>query len=595
MKFIEFVQKLEELEQTSSRLSMTDILAGLLQNCSKKGDEIMQAVYLIQGRVAPQHEPIEFSFSEKLILRAIVQEVHISKEIVDKVFKKAGDIGSLIEELNLPERNSGLSISDVFEKLNLIAVTSGTNSQTFKEEIYRELFKKCSNLEVKYINRILTGNLRLGLSSKTVLDSLAQISGDKKNNRIIIENAYGVRTDLGLIATLVITKGIDSMKGINVEPGTPVAPKLVEREKNSTTIFERIPDSIVQPKLDGLRVHAHYKKSGFKKFVTKKEIGFFEDKLETVKLFSRNLESLTDMFPDIVDAVNKLAGVVNAESFIIDGEAIGIDLKTGAFLPFQETIKRRRKNDISAMSESHPVKLFTFDILELNGKDLLLKRTDERVEILRKMLEKGKSDKIIMTESTYVKSAKEIQSLFEKYVGEGYEGIIVKDVKSEYKPGTRNFDWIKLKAGSTEGLSDAIDGVVLGYYAGAGTRTKFGIGAILIGIYNKKDSKFYSLAKVGTGFKDADWAMIKPVLDKLKVDSIPDNVIISDSLRPDVIVVPQIVVEVEADMITKSKIHGGAEGYSLRFPRLKIFGRDKDAEGATTVEEVKRMFELQGK
>lgn len=595
MKFIDFAKKLEQLEQTSSRLSMTDILAELLSNCSREGDEIMQSVYLIQGRVAPQHEPIEFSFSEKLIIRAIVQEVNLSEEIVNTAFKKAGDIGSLVIELNLPERKPELSVSQVFERLNEIAVTSGTNSQTFKQKMYLDLFKKCSNLEMRFVNRVLTGNLRLGLSSKTILDALAQISGDKKNNRAVIEQAYGVRTDLGLIATLVIRHGIKALGGIKVEPGTPVAPKLVEREKNPQTVFERIGDSIVQPKLDGLRVHAHFKKAGFKHFVVKDEVNMFEKEIDTVKLFSRNLESLTNMFPDLVDAINKIGEAIKADSFVIDGEAIGIDLKTGAFLPFQETIKRRRKNDISSMRESHPVKLFTFDILELNGQDLLGKPTRDRVEILRKLLEKAKNDTIMMTQSTYVNSADEIQSLFTKYVDQGYEGIIVKDVQSLYKPGTRNFDWIKLKAGSTEGLSDAIDGVVLGYYTGSGTRTKFGIGAILIGVYNKDDGKYYSLAKVGTGFKDADWATIKPVLDKLKVDQIPDNVIISASLKPDVIVTPKIVVEVEADMITKSKIHGGEEGYSLRFPRLKIFGRDKDAEGATTVEEVKRMFELQGK
>jgi len=594
MRFNEFTQYLEKLEQTSSRLSMTDTLAELLLKCDREDNEILCAIYLIQGRVAPQHEPIEFNYSEKLILRALTKATNNADEVVNKAFKKVGDIGLLVMELGIKKKSADKTIVNVFDKLLQIATIEGKSSQSFKQTEYLDIYNSSNEIELKYINRILTGNLRLGLSSKTILDALALITGDKKN-RAVIERAYGVKTDLGLIAQLVITMGVEKLAKIRVESGIPVAPKLVEREKNAEEIFKRIPKSIVQPKLDGLRIHAHYRKAGFKKYVKSDDMNLFQGQVENVKLFSRNLESLTKMFPDIVKAINELASKIDATSFILDGEAIGIDLKTGAFLPFQETIKRRRKNDISAMSHSHPVKLFAFDVLELNGEDLLLLPTQQRIETLQKMLSKGKSNTIVMTESTFVESASQIQSLFEKYVSEGYEGIVVKDVASFYKPGTRNFDWIKLKAASVEGYFESIDSVVLGYYYGSGSRTKFGIGAILIGNYSPEDDKYYSTAKVGTGFKDADWKNIKDSLDKLRVEKIPFQVVIADSLVPDVIVTPKIVVEVESDMVTKSKTHGGLGGFSLRFPRLKQFDRDKSPTDCTTLKEIKRIFELQNK
>ena len=146
--------------------------------------------------------------------------------------------------------------------------------------------------------------------------------------------------------------------------------------------------------------------------------------------------------------------------------------------------------------------------------------------------------------------------------------------------------------------------MVLGYYYGEGTRAKFGIGAILTGIYDSENDRFVSLAKIGTGFKDEDWAHIKATLEPLKIEKLPENMIIEKTLMPDVLVTPKIVVVIEADSISRSKIHGVStkakkadtkpiEGLSLRFPRIKVFGRDKSPQDATTVAEMQRMFALQ--
>ena len=173
--------------------------------------------------------------------------------------------------------------------------------------------------------------------------------------------------------------------------------------------------------------------------------------------------------------------------------------------------------------------------------------------------------------------------------------MIAKDLGTLYEPGTRNYDWIKLKVKAQKELADTVDAVILGYYSGRGVRAKFGIGALLIGCYDNKNDKYLSLAKLGTGIKDSDWPVFKKALDEISVDTLSENVEIDKQVMPDVLVRPEIVVVVEADEVTVSKVHGyvGKDGLSLRFPRLKQFAReDKDPDQITTVEELEQLAKL---
>jgi len=188
-----------------------------------------------------------------------------------------------------------------------------------------------------------------------------------------------------------------------------------------------------------------------------------------------------------------------------------------------------------------------------------------------------------------------MKEIFENYVKKGLEGIILKNPEAVYQPGKRGFDWIKYKKSSKGYVVDTIDAVVMGYYSGRGVRSKFGIGAILIVIYNEKRDKFETIAKVGTGIKDDDFIKIKKRLDELQTEQMPEDYDVVKLLKPDKWVLPEIVCTVEADEITKSKNHtAGAEngvGFSLRFPRLIEFERiDKKGKETNSVEEIKNMI-----
>lgn len=600
MLFADFAAYLDKLEKLSSRNEMTALLAELFSKFAP--EDIEKAMYLLSGRVAPGFLAVEFSFSTKLLLKALVSFSKQTEAQALSDYQALGDIGAYTEQVfskYAKVSKPQLSLVKVFGELEKIALTNGKNAQSEKQRIYLALLAEATAVEAKYFSRILVGNMRLGLSTKTIFDALSWTLTGDKSLRDKIESAYGVSVDLGLIAKITLIEGVDALSRIQATPGTPVASKLVEREKTAEAIIERLGDCYIQPKFDGLRVQIHYNKAGFgaTKKLPGQTLGMFssEEPLEKVRIFSRNLEDLTPMLPDVVAAVQTLP----IESVILDGEAIGFDANADAFLPFQETIKRKRKYDVDQTSSDVPLQINLFDVLALNGRDLLSERIEVRSKILEDIFGKDAYNKPLgifkLAETTLVKTPQELDELFTKYVGQNLEGIIAKDDATFYKPGTRNFDWIKLKASAKTDLVDTIDAVVLGYYFGTGARAKFGIGAILIGVFDPDNDRYVSLTKVGTGFKDADWPIIKGTLDPIKVATLPKNYVINKTLVPDVLVAPQVVVVVEADSISISKIHGdkGGSGLSLRFPRIKLFNRDKSPQDATTIGELQRMYILQ--
>ncbi len=619
MQFQKFSKYLEKIETTSSRNDMIDIVVDLLKDLPKK--DVSEAMYLMQGRVVPKFVDLEFNVARKLMMRAIAKGFDVEKKRVKKLFEEKGDLGLVSEELS-DKKKSSIKLREVYQHLYDAAVLEGEGSQSGKIDKIASLFKSCDSLACRYVTRIILGNLRLGLSDKSVLDALSIISAGDKSERQVLDRAFGARNDIGFIAETLLQEGIEKIKTINIVPGIPVAAMLCEREGSLEDIFERIEEPIFQPKYDGLRCQIHYSDqlsvpsrftgrgssielnsigtfsnlpawhSQAGQHSEKKEQKLIDSKEKNVRMFSRNLEDLTRMFPDVAEAIGRLG----LDSVIFDSEVIGYDENTESFLPFQETIQRRRKYNVGKMKSKVPIKVFVYDIIYLNGEDISQLSLEKRMKKLQNVLE-GKDGIVRLTPSDKIEKINQGEELYREYIEEGLEGIIAKEPKSIYEPGKRGFDWIKYKKSAKGNIVDTVDAVVLGYYHGRGARAKFGIGAFLIGVLNKKNNSFESIAKVGTGVKDDQWIKIKKRLDKIKLPQKPDKVKVNKELSPDVWVEPEVVVEVEADEITKSKNHtAGLEdeyGYSLRFPRLKIFDRmDKTPEGATTVKEVEEMFGL---
>ena len=362
----------------------------------------------------------------------------------------------------------------------------------------------------------------------------------------------------------------------------PIRMAMAERLPNAEKTVEKLEVFAVEPKYDGLRVQIHMDKGKHLQKAGQEDL--FGKSKKLVRIFSRNLDNVTHMFPDIVDEVEKL----RARKVILDGEAIAYSPKTGKFLPFQVTVQRKRKHGIKEKMGELPLKVMVYDLLFVDGKNLMLKPFKERRRELEKVMKEMKGE-LVLAEQEIVSDVKQLRVLVKKYLGEGLEGAMCKKLTTAYQAGSRNFNWVKFKK-TTEGeMVDTLDCVVMGYYMGKGRRTGFGIGAFLVGV--RQGEKVVTVAKIGTGLSDEQWKETKERADKLKVKEKPKGYVVDKNLEPDVWVEPKMVVEILADEITKSPIHSA--GLALRFPRLIKFRDDKQVGQATSKQELERLFKLQ--
>ncbi len=577
MLFAALASYFDKLEKTSGRLEMTAILADLLKKSSD--DEIRQVCYLSLGRLGPLYESLDFNLASKLMMRILARAYGVSEEGVKKEFGNLGDLGNVAERLaigHMPKaKSSSLTVNDVFDRLYEIARVSGSGSVEQKIVWMVELLELSDPLSSKYIARIPLGNMRLGFSDKTLIEALSWMERGNKSLKKEIEAVYHVFPDIGEIADRIKEGGVEGLKGTKIKIGAPVLPARCQRVETPEEMLEKLGGKVVaEPKFDGERIQLHLsRKPDF-----------------LIKMFTRNLEEVSAMFPELVAAVDRQ---IKANRAVLDGEAVGVDPKSGKFIPFQQTIQRKRKYGVKEKALEIPIKYFVFDILHKDGEDLLGLPFSERRKILEKTIEskdskvsKDSEDKIELTPQRITDDPQELERFLEEEVGKGLEGLVVKDLEAEYEAGARGFSWIKYKA-----EKDTVDAVVLGYYFGRGKRADFGIGAFLIGVYDSSEDRFKTLSKVGTGLTDEQWIGMKVKSDKLKVKGLPKGVDVPKGLIPDVWVRPEIVVVVKYDEISKSPLH--TAGYALRFPRLVSYREDKTAQQATTVKEIKRMFKVQ--
>lgn len=570
MKFSLLVDSLAQLEATSKRLEMTRILGDLFKNAD--ADDMAAIVYLSQERLAPNYEAIEFGMGEALIAQSVAQATNTPLADVKKLYKDVGDYGTVVEQLS-KAKSRNLQVEVVFARLREIATTSGEGTVEKRVSILANLLKDLSPREARYLLRIPSGRLRLGVGDVTVLDGLSWSATGDKSLRPDLERAYNITSDLGLVATTFKKDGVKGLKKLKITVGKPIRMELAERAKSAQEIIERMGECALEPKVDGFRVQAH--KDGSK-----------------VRLFSRNLEETTEMFPDVAEAVREQ---IQAKRAILEGEAIAFDPETGDFRPFQETIQRKRKYGIDEMRASLPLKLLAFDLLYIDGEDVTKTPYQERHARLGKLI--GKGDGIQLIEQILVSEPKAVDEFFMTKIEAGLEGIMAKRLDSTYQAGARNFNWMKFKRAYQGHLRDTVDVVIVGYLRGRGQRAKFGIGAFLCAVYDKKNDRFRTVGKVGSGLTELEWAATREKLDAIALEH--RHARVDSTMIPDVWVEPKYVMEVQADEITRSPIHTAGSyddepGYALRFPRVVNPNReDKSPEDATTEQEIIQMFSKQ--
>ena len=593
MQFSQLAAYFGRIEKTSLRNEKTTILAELFKELTS--EEVGQVAYLSVGRLGPLYDPLEFGLAGKMVVRAVSWGTGKTGEEVTALYKIAGDLGEVVSGLKTAQSVDqshaiSPSISEVFQELTSVAKDGGKGSQERKIEKLGKLLKALGAESSKYVVRLIMGKLRLGFSDLTILDSLSWSATGGKADRGALEHAYNVWSDMGAVAQLYKTQGVEGLLATDVVPGRPVKPMRAERLGTIREIVAKLVTFAVEPKYDGMRVQIHaYQQEEASATKDMAQEGLFaeESNSVTVKIFSRGLEDITHMFPDVVASARALQS--SAGDFVIDGEALGIDLSTGTFLSFQETIKRKRKHDVDTAANNIPLSIQLFDVLYGEGSGRLSETYSARRTLLANLIQQSSEKIFHLAESTVVTTAEEAQKLFDLYMHDRLEGMLCKRLDSHYLAGARNFNWVKYKRAHEEGLVDTIDCVVMGYYAGKGKRMQFGVGAFLVGVQGG-GGQIVTVAKIGTGLTDVQFRELYSRMQPIVSSGVDSRYVVAQSLAPDVWVSPSVVVEIQSDEITKSPIHSA--GYALRFPRLVTFRDDKGLDDITTVAEVEHLFGL---
>ncbi len=572
LSFSEVARVFAEIETRSGRLEMTDILAELFRKADSR--DIGKLVYFVQGIVAPPYEGIDLGMGERFAVEAIAFSSGHSKKEVDNRYKESGDLGSTAEHFigkkkQLSFSEAKMDVNYIYSALLKIAKTSGPGSNELKKKYLIELLNNSSPFEARFIVRFVLGRLRLGVGDPTILDALSVAKKQDKSWREPLERAYNICADMGYVARVYYEDEKEISK-FHVQPFKPLMPALAERLPTPEQIIEKIGKCGIERKYDGFRLQCHKK----------------GDKVE---LYSRKLEKMTHMFPDVVEAIRKL----KKKEIIFEAEALAYNAKQERYYPFQQTMHRRRKHGIEAASKELPLNLFCFDIMYLDGKDLTGKSYKQRRKVLEKLFPE---DILKLSEMILVDKPKKLDEIFKDSLGKGLEGIMAKDLNAPYTAGKRKFAWIKLKKSYGKSV-DTIDGVIVGYYLGKGSRAEFKFGGLLLAVYNPDNGKFETVAKIGSGFTEEEMIVLQEMLDRIKTKEPPK--ILDYRMEPDFWVDLKYVVEVAFDDITLSPTHTcglhDEKGYALRFPRLMGLREDKGIKEVTTTKEVIEMYDMMHK
>ncbi|MEM4681443.1 MAG: ATP-dependent DNA ligase, partial [Acidilobaceae archaeon] len=479
-------------------------------------------------------------------------------------------------ELFIGSTQQKLTVTRVFDTLHKIAETVGEGSKDVKIRLLAGLLADAEPLEAKYIVRFVEGRLRLGVGDATILDALAVAFGGGSTARPVIERAYNLRTDLGAIAKTVASNGVEALQQITPVPGIPIRPMLAERGKDIDEVLKKVGGkALVEYKYDGERAQIH--RSGDK-----------------IVIFSRRLENITNMFPDVIEYAKR---GLKAKEVIVEGEIVAYDPESGELKPFQELMQRKRKHEIDKIMKEVPVKVFLFDVLYVDGIDLTVKPLSERRRYLENVV--IEDENWLIAEHVVTDNPNDVMNFFYKAVAEGAEGLMIKALHSGsvYTAGVRGWLWVKFKRDYKSEMIDTVDLVVVGAFYGKGKRGGK-LSSLLMAAYDHKADVFKTVCKVATGFTDEELDKMNEMLKPYIISHKHARVV--SKLKPDVWVEPIFVAEVLGAELTLSPMHTcGLDmirpgvGISIRFPRFIRWRPDKSPEDVTTEEEGVEMYKRQ--
>ncbi|MDD5417387.1 MAG: ATP-dependent DNA ligase [Candidatus Nanoarchaeia archaeon] len=552
MDYLKLAELNEKLESTSKRLEQTSLITEFIKSASK--ENLRPVVLMVLGNVYPSYSRKKIGIADKIMIKAIASTSGRSEKEIVKIFKKTGDLGAVAEQVLKDKKQATLfskklSISDVFEDIKKIADFEGKGTVDKKISIIKKLLANASPVEAKHIARLVIGTTRMGVGEGIVRDAIAgAFNVDSKK----VENAENILNDYGGVAEIAKLEGDKGLESIKLELFKPSKVLLAQRVESIEELFKRT----------GEPADLEYKYDGFRVLIHKKG--------DKVKLFTRRLEDVTKQFPDVVEYSNKY---IKDSRCIMDSEVIGIEPKTGRWLPFQKISQRiKRKYDIKKIVKEIPVIVNVFDVLMINGKSLLKTPLKERIKLIEENITQEKN-RFVIAKRIISSDEKEVRKFFMESLALGNEGIMGKNLNSIYEPGLRVGYWVKLKP-AMEPLDLAITGADWGKGKRAQWLASFDISC-------RKQDEFKRIGKMGTGLTDENF---KKLTKELKPYIIREK-------GTHVDIIPKIVVEVGYEEIQESPTY--ESGYALRFPKLLQIRYEKDVSEVDDIEKIKSLYSHQ--
>jgi len=430
-----------------------------------------------------------------------------------------------------------LQVREVHDAFDRIAAATGKGSQEVRRRDITELFSRTTEQERRFLLGLLSGELRQGALEGIMVEAVAKASGVQASE---VRRALMVAGDLGLVAAEAVAGGSDGLARLRLTVLRPIQPMLAQTATDLTDALGRIHPAAVEWKLDGARIQVHRLD-------------------QEVRAFTRNLADITDRVPEVVEAVHALP----VEAVILDGEAIALR-PDGRPHPFQVTMSRfGSRLDVPELRRTVPLSPFFFDVLHLDGDDLIDRPARERFTVMT-----ARTPEALRVPRTETTNPDEAERFLDGALERGHEGVMVKALEAPYEAGRRGASWLKVKRAHT------LDLVVLAVEWGHGRRQGW-LSNLHLGARDPATGGFVMLGKTFKGMTDEMLARQTERFLELEANRDAYTVYVR----------PELVVEVAFDGVQDSPRYPG--GLALRFARVKGYRPDKRPEDADTIETVR--------
>lgn len=535
--FAAFAAAGEAVKATPKKLEKIELLRAYL--ATLPADAAALAALFFTARAFPQSDGRVLTLGWSVIKRAVLEVAGLSEADYRAAYQRFADAGDATEAVLASQAASGgVTLAEVSGAFAAIAEARGPAA---KLAVFQALLRRLSAAEAKYLVKIVTGDLRIGLKEGLVEEAIAAATAQPTD---LVREANMLSGDIVAVTRAACAGALEA---IQLRVFHPLQFMLASPEPTAAAILARLGAPVwLEEKYDGIRCQLH--KQG-----------------RRVELYSRDLKRITAQFPDLAQAALALPG-----DFIGDGELLA--WREGRALPFAELQKRlgRKGGDDFFLGQEIPVSLSFYDLLWLDGRPLLKEPLSTRRALLAGVLA-APSPKFHLAPVQQAGSATDIEAAFLAARQRGNEGLMAKDPASIYSPGRRGLAWLKLKKAYA-----TLDVVVVGVEYGHGKRRAV-LSDYTFAIRDPEHDRLLTVGKAYSGLTDVEIAA-------LTEHFLAHTLEVRGRYRT---VVPDTVLEIAFDSIQPSTRH--QSGYALRFPRIARIRTDKTPAGIDTLDTCRRL------